>query len=330
MSAVQFARKHELSPRTIKRDIEHLRDRYNAPIAWAPSERGYRYTAPFDLLTGLRLDANETLAVVLAGRTFAAWGESPLGRALTSALGKVARFAGSAISVPASDLRTALYHPENDETAHDAEHRHFARLLDLVIAHREIELHYQKPSATRPERRRVRPLQLAYLEHRWVLVAEDPSRSDWRKFLLGRIRDLGPAGERFTPPSAEKIRAYLAGNLGRFTGETAIEVRLRFSPTAAPYVKERPWHDSQKLSPLPDGGAEVTLTLNNLIDVQRRILANGRHVEVLSPPALRQNIAAEVAAIACVYAQEIAAKKNPPTAKNISSGTIPVPPRLLN
>jgi predicted DNA-binding transcriptional regulator YafY len=153
------------------------RDRYNAPIAWDHSIRGYRYTAPFDLFTGLRLDAEETLAVVLAGRTFAAWGESPLGRALTSALGKVARFAGSAISLPAAELRAALHQPETDDPALDAEHRHFARLLDHILAHREIELSYQKPSAARPERRRVRPLHLAYLDHRWTLIAEDPAHA---------------------------------------------------------------------------------------------------------------------------------------------------------
>lgn len=59
VSAVQLARQLELSARTIKRDIEHLRDRHGAPILWDATARGYRYAAPFDLLTGLRLDADE-------------------------------------------------------------------------------------------------------------------------------------------------------------------------------------------------------------------------------------------------------------------------------
>jgi predicted DNA-binding transcriptional regulator YafY len=321
VDAAELSRAHEISARTIKRDIERLRDFHGAPIAWDPVARSYRYTAPFDLLTGLRLDADETLAVVLAGRTFAAWGESPLGRSLTSALGKVARFAGSAVSLPAADLRAALHHPETDDPAIDAEHRHFARLLDLVLARREVEIVYQKPSATRPERRRVRPLHLAYLDHRWMLVAEDPSRSGWRNFVLGRIRDIEPTNERFQAPPAEKIRAYLAGSLGRFTGEKTVEVVLRFDATAAPYVRERPWHGSQTLRVLPDGVVEITLRLNNLIDVQRRVLACGRHVEVLSPPELCASIAAELAALAQTYASEIAAvKKVVATENNLSAG----------
>ncbi len=311
VTASALAEQFEMTPRTIKRDIEHLRDRHKAPIDYDRASRSYRYTAPFDFLTGLRLDADETLAVLLAGRTFAAWGESPLGRALTSALGKVARFAGSAVSVPAADLRAALHQPEMDDPSLDAEHRHFARLLDLVLTRREVEIVYQKPNVARPERRRVRPLHLAYLDHRWVLVAEDPARAGWRKFLLGRIRDLHPGSTRFKPPSREKIRGYLAGSLGRFTGDRLHEVRLRFAAPLVAYLHEKPWHPSQTLRSLPDGSAEIALRLNNLIDVQRRVLACGRHVEVLAPPELRASVAAEITALAATYATDADAKEFP-------------------
>ena len=112
LNATTFAREHELSTRTVKRDIERLRDFHHAPIVWDARARSYRYTAPFDLLTGLRLGADEALAVVLAGRTFAAWEGTPLGRTLTATLEKVARFAGAAVSFPAADLRAVLELPE--------------------------------------------------------------------------------------------------------------------------------------------------------------------------------------------------------------------------
>ena len=311
-----LAAEFELSPRTVKRDIERLRDFHRAPIAWDHALKSYRYTAPFDLARGLRLDADEALAVVLAGRTFAAWGDTPLGRTLSAALGKIAEFAGSAVSLPAADLQTALYQPELEDPAHDAEHRHFARLLDLILARREVELLYRKPRAATPERRRVRPLHLAYLDHRWVLVADDLDRAAWRKFVLARIQEIRATESPFAPPPREKIRAHLAGSLGRFTGDEDHAVRLRFDATAAPYVRERPWHASQTLRDLPDGAVEVELRLNNLIDVRRRVLANGRHVEVLAPPELRADIAAELATLARAYAPEIAAEEKNSAPKN--------------
>jgi predicted DNA-binding transcriptional regulator YafY len=309
LHAIQLSRELGLSSRTIKRDIERLRDFHGAPIVWNAASRSYRYSAPFDLLTGLRLDTDEILAIVLAGQTFAAWGATPLGRTLANAFGKIADFAGQAVSLPASDLRDVLFQPGQTDSLADSENKRFATLLEHILARRELTLAYQKLTADQPESRTVRPLHLAYLDHRWMLVGEDPSRTGWRNFVLSRIQSIAATGKTFTPPPTEAIKVHLTGSLGRFTGETEIEVRLRFSATAAPYAKERPWHDSQKLSPLPDGGAEVTLTLNNLIDVQRRILANGRHVEVLSPAELRQTVADEIAALTRTYALEIAASK---------------------
>ena len=33
----------EVSPATLKRDIQYLRDRFNCPLIWDPEGRGYRY-----------------------------------------------------------------------------------------------------------------------------------------------------------------------------------------------------------------------------------------------------------------------------------------------
>ncbi len=314
VDAVSLARELELSVRTIKRDLERLRDFHRAPIEWDAKRKSHRYTAPFDLASGLRLDAKEALALVLAGRALPIWGGAPLGRALTASLKKIAQFAGPAISFPLADLHAVLH---QDDAALDApEHRHFTDLLEHILARRELVVLYQKPSAARPERRMLRPLHLAYLDHRWMLIAEDTGRKAWRNFVLPRIHAMEPTARTFTPPPAEKIKKYLAGSLGRFTGDREFVVRLRFTATAAHYIKERPWHASQQITPLPDGGAEATFTLNNLIDIRRRVLAGGGHVEVLAPPELRAALAAEVAALARLYAPEIAAaekisEKNP-------------------
>lgn len=94
-------------------------------------------------------------------------------------------------------------------------------------------------------------------------------------------------------------------SLGRFTGDNEVIVRLRFNTTAAPHLRERSWHASQTIAKQTDGSIEVTLRLNNLVDVQRRVLSSGRHVEVLAPPELRASVAAELHAMAQSYGAEI-------------------------
>ncbi len=290
VTAATLARECEVSDRTIKRDIELMRDRLGVPIAWDATTHSYYYTHNCDLLPLLRLDADEALALVLASRTFAAWRGSALGRALTAALEKIAPVVGGAVSFPAEALSDFIFQPEEGADI-DGEHRWFAVAIEAIRRRRELRIDYQKPkTSTAAETRVIHPLHLAYLDHRWMLIAHDTARRAPRKFLLIRIRAATPTGARFDPPVGFDITTYLRGSLGRFTGATEHAVRIVFDATTAPYVRENPWHSSQTIIERPAGAIEVSLRLNNLIDVERRLLACGAHAEVLAPAELRETL----------------------------------------
>lgn len=301
VTSVSLARELETSARTVKRDLLFMRDQLGAPIEWDAAGRSYVYTRPCDILPLLRLDAGEALALALAGRTFAAWHGTSLGRALTVALGKIAGVVGGAVSLPVTEISHLVFQPDGDPTA-DAELRYFATVLEAIRRRRVLRIAYQKPrTGAPPEMRLIHPLHLACLDHRWVLIAHDPARRAPRNFLLGRIRQATATAATFIPRADFDLKAYLRGSLGRFTGEAETEVRLLFDPQLAPYLRERPWHASQVITDRPDGAIEVTLRLNNLTDVRRHILACGRHVEVLAPPELREAVHAEATATVRLY-----------------------------
>lgn len=289
VTSVALAAELEVAERTIKRDVAFMRDQLGCPIAWDAGIRSYVYTASCDILPLLRLTADEALSLTLAGHTFAAWAGSPLGKALNAALGKIAGVLGGAVSLPATAVGQLVFQPETNPAA-DSELKHFPILIEAIQRRRELCIHYNKPGAARAERRTIHPLHLAFLDHRWMLIAHDVSRCARRNFLLTRLRAARATGARFEPPADFDITHYLRGSLGRFTGEREWDVRIAFDATAAPYVREHPWHSSQLVESRDDGSIEVTLRLNNLIDVQRRILACGRHAEVLAPPELREAI----------------------------------------
>lgn len=302
-TACSLAEQLETSERTIKRDLEFMRDQLGAPIEWDAGQHSYVYTRACDLLPLLRIEADEALALALAGKTFAAWHGTALGRALTAALGKIGGVIGGAISVPVTEISQLVFHPETTGPG-DREHRHFAMILESIRRRRVLRLVYQKPRpGSAPEKRLVHPLHLACLDHRWVLVAHDPARGSPRNFLLGRIRQAEATREIFAPPANFDLSAYLRGSVGRFTGDADIAVRLRFDATVAPYVRESPWHASQTLVERADGSVEIALRLNNLTDISRRILACGRHVEVLAPEELRAAIHDEALAMVARHPQ---------------------------
>jgi predicted DNA-binding transcriptional regulator YafY len=297
-TSVSLARDLEVSERTIKRDVEFMRNQLGAPIDWDGGARTYAYTKTCDLLPLLRLDASEALTLALAGRTFAAWQGTALGRSLATVLDKVASVVGGAVSFPAAEISDFVSPPEGNDAA-DEELRYFAPALEAIRRRRVFRITYQKPRAGAAlETRLIHPLHLACRDHRWVLIAYDPARHAPRNFLLGRIRAAVATTATFAPPANFNLQAYLRGSLGRFTGGEEIEVRLAFDAELAPYLRERPWHPTQAIVDQPGDAIEVTLRLNNLTDVRRRILACGRHVEVLAPVALREAIRAEATALA--------------------------------
>lgn len=300
-NAVTLARELEVTPRTIKRDLAFMQDQLGAPIEWDASTGTYRYTRECDLLPLLRLDAAEIMALALAGKTFAAWGGTPLGQALAAALGKIAGVVGGAISLPMTALGDLVFQPDNGAAA-SAEYRWIAVALEAIQRRRVLRLDYRKPGARTAEKREVHPLHLAFLDHRWVLVAHDPARHDRRNFLLARIQHAAATPATFASPPGFDLQAYLRGSLGRFTGEKEIEVELLFAPALEAYLRESPWHSSQQLAPKPDGRVACRLRLNNLIDIRRRVLACGAQVEVLAPAELRDSLRTEAAALVARYA----------------------------
>jgi predicted DNA-binding transcriptional regulator YafY len=199
-------------------------------------------------------------------------------------------------------LSDFIFQPESTPDV-EAEHRWFAVALEAIQRRRELRIVYQKPRAhAAAETRTIHPLHLAFLDHRWMLVAYDPTRRAPRNFLLARIREAKATGTRYTPLAGFDLAKYLRGSLGRFTGKHDYEVKIVFDATVAPYVREKPWHASQTITERPDGEIEITLRLNNLVDIERRILACGAHVAVLAPAELRETIRTAAAAMLARYA----------------------------
>lgn len=296
---VRFVEELEVSGRTVKRDLEFMRDQLGAPIDWDRSERGYRYTAPFEKLPLVTVSADEALAVALAGKVFSAWEGSPLGEALTAGLEKVASAVGNTVSIASEELDALIVSPPGDRTD-DAERAKLGQLIQAAASHREVRFSYAKPHGPATERH-ARPLHIARLDHQWTLIAFDVGKNAIRKFVISRIGLLEPLESVFEPPRDFNLNDYLSGSLGRHTGDIAHNVVLEFDTFAAPYVKEERWRPEREIEELPQGRIRVSMTLNNLVDIRRYILSWGKHAIAVEPMELREAIEAELEVMNASY-----------------------------
>ena len=73
-----------------------------------------------------------------------------------------------------------------------------------------------------------------------------------------------------------------------------LEVRIRFSPEIARYIRERTWAKEQKLIDGEDGSIILEMRTSGWIDVKRWVLSFGADALVLEPEKLREEVKAEL------------------------------------
>lgn len=196
-SGPDLAARLEVTERTVRRDVDRLRDLGYPVVAFKGPAGGYRLDAGADL-PPLLFDDDQAIALAVALHTVTV-GDT------------VAHDAARALStlqqVMPSRLRrriellcvTAVRPPASRDTAPVAPQV----LVDLgaaVHAHAELRFDYAADRPAEDDRpRRVQPHHLVTWNGRWYLLAWDLDRADWRTFRADRIHPRTPTGPRFTP-----------------------------------------------------------------------------------------------------------------------------------
>ncbi|VAW38114.1 hypothetical protein MNBD_DELTA03-209, partial [hydrothermal vent metagenome] len=97
---------------------------------------------------------------------------------------------------------------------------------------------------------------------------------------------------------------------GIFKGRDTTTAVLRFRPALARLINEQCWHPNQITRWERDGSLIMELPVADLTEIRLKTLQYGREVEVISPPELRRQVAAEARAMAeMYYAQETGDRK---------------------
>ncbi|MCG8927155.1 YafY family protein [Lentzea sp. CC55] len=190
----ELADELRVSPRTVRRDVDRLRELGYPVNATTGSFGGYRLGAGAEL-PPLLLDDNEAVAVAAALRANPVTG---LQEVSLRALLKLEQVLPSRLRhrVAALDQVESVPH-DHPAPALDPE-----LLSTLAAACRDsdtLRFDYRSHDGT-ATRRRVEPHRLVNWGRRWYLVAFDAEKQDWRSFRVDRIDPPRPPhGPRFTP-----------------------------------------------------------------------------------------------------------------------------------
>lgn len=289
VTAGSVAADFEVDRRTIKRDIEFMRERLGVPIRWHGTCQTYYYTRHFPALPLFRLTEKDLTVLALANQRFAAWAGVSMAGVLRGIFKKFMAAAGNSSALPEAAAGDD-FAPLTEFAAREQEN--LAPMWEATLRRREVQIAYRKRGATTTETRTIEPLHVDCPGRRWIVIARDRAHRDYRTFRLGRIRALEPTGKTFQVPADFEAAKFLRGSIGAYTGREEHEVRLLACDHAAVFAEEEGFHRSQTLVHRADGRVEVTLRLNNLVEIKYELLRWVGEVEVLSPASLRAAIGA--------------------------------------
>ncbi len=285
-----------ISPRTLRRDVDRLRELGYPVVAVKGPDGGYRLDAG-TRLPPLLFDDEQAVALTVALRTAGTSGagvEDGAARALAT-LRQVmpARLRHRIDALDVTEVGRSSSPPR------DRADGGVLMALDAAVrAHEELRFDYAPayPGGTgddgvRPPRR-VQPHHLVTHGGRWYLVAWDLDRDDWRVFRADRITPRAPTGPRFTPRDlpGKDVAAFVTG---RFRGSDHSaewpcrgEVVLhRPAAAVAPHV---PAGTVEELGP---DRCRLTLGSWSWPALAAAFGAFDAGIEVVGPPALREAFA---------------------------------------
>lgn len=289
-NALRLAAELEVSTKSIRRDLEFMRDRMGLPLAYDEKRWGYCYTEPVSAFPSMQISEGELFALLVAEKAVQQYRGSAFEKPLLSAFNKMAASLPDTISFNLAAWEQTISFRLTAEPILNL--RIFNTLAAATTRRRQLEIRYRKPGASQAEQRIVDPYHLANINGEWFLFAYDHLRKDVRTFAPARVRSAKPTGKTFQRPQKFSLESLLRDSFAVRSGETTHEVVIQFDKVAADYVREKRWHASQRLKQLKNGGVELRMNVSSLPEVERWVLAWSGRAIVMKPRELVDSVKA--------------------------------------
>lgn len=282
----------EVSPATLKRDLEFMRSRLHAPIEWGREVGGYRYAPPGPddpeyTLPGLWFTGDEIRALLLMDEVLDQLHAGLLHEHLRP-FEKRLRELLDGIPAPVKDIRRRFRILQAG--ARSVEPECFQIVSTATLARRRLFLHYYTKSRDAETERTVSPQRLIYYRSNWYLEAWCHSSNELRSFALDSVREAMVLERPAKEVEEALLDAHVGMGYGIFAGPATQTAVLRFTPEAARWVSREEWHPKQVQRVGPDGSLILEVPYSQQHEILKDVLRHGPDVEVVSPESLREAV----------------------------------------
>ncbi|MEV6055897.1 YafY family protein [Streptomyces sp. NPDC052107] len=225
----ELAERLGVSRRTVRRDIDRLRELGYPVQASKGADGGYRLVAG-KALPPLVLDDEEAVAIAVGLRAGAGHAVEGVDEASVRALAKLEQVLPARLRHRVSTLQAATT-PLTSGDGPTIAPETLTVMASTVAGHERLRFAYRDKDGSE-SRRLTEPHRLVSTGRRWYLVAYDLDRADWRTFRVDRVSEPFATGVRFAPrelptgSAAEYLRQSIRRRQERY------ELAVRFAATA--------------------------------------------------------------------------------------------------
>jgi predicted DNA-binding transcriptional regulator YafY len=284
-----------VSRATLKRDLEYLRDRLDAPIVYDRFDNRYKLQGDARAggqvkheLPGVWFSEREIHALLTMHQLIQGLDEGGvLARHLQPLLDKLHGMLGASegeskelmkrVKIASAARRSVA--PKNFE------------LVGSALTRRQrLQMSYWVRSRREQTERVVSPQRLVHYRNAWYLDAWCHTSDALRRFALDAIRDASLLDQRAKDVAVKTIEAELDAGYGAFSGKAVQWAVLEFSPEAAQWVAHEQWHPQQQATLHDDGRLTLRVPYADATELTMDVLRHGEQVRVVSPAALVRKV----------------------------------------
>lgn len=293
-----------VSRATLKRDLEYMRSRFNAPIEYDRDNNGYRFAkkgqaGPRYELPGLWFNASEVHALLTMQQLLGNLDAGILAKhvePLQARLKAILEEGDASAKEVAKRIRIVRM------AARGMKPEFFEQAATATLKRRRLDITFWSRSNDETTRRTVSPQRLVFYRGNWYLDGWCHLREAVRSFALDGIREAKLLEAAAKTVAERDLDDFLASSYGIFSGRPRDWAKLHFTKTAARWVSYEKWHSQQRARHESDGSYILEVPYGEDTELVMDILKFGPDCKVLHPPALARKVAARARETAERYA----------------------------
>lgn len=278
----QLAYDNEVSVPTISRDIEFLRDRFEAPIEYDAAHRGYYYSKNFDMPLNM-VSQKDLLTLSLTKQLLSQYEGSPIYKEISSIISMLSDSQG----IGKSDFLKRVAPPPLPKAVMNEDAWNI--VIECLQENSVIKFDYNGRWRIETTHRMLRPYQVLLQEGMYFLFGFDENadggKGGERLFNLSRMKNLENTGRTFELPEDFEFASRCGGGrFGAFKEAEKVKYEIDFYDDARQFVKDCIWADDQEFFDIDEENiTTIKFSSSQSTKVLEWVLSQGMRAKPIAP-----------------------------------------------